>query len=125
MPTNNNKTPINKQFSAIDTLYWEMLQHSSYYAKTTEVSGIVGIENDKDKLYRSIENGIKKGNDYSEIKQNADLILDDVIVGAQVCGEEKGFILGFLYAAQIFQEIGTGHELSCSLALENLKHDER
>ena len=122
---NKNKTPINKQFSAIDTLYWEMLEDSPYYANTTDVSGVDSIEDDKNKLYQSIEDGIKRGIEYDEIKQKADFMFESMIVNAQTCGEEKGFILGFLYAAQIFHEIGAGRELSYGLALEHLKHDER
>lgn len=114
----NNKNAINQQFPAIDTLYWEMIQNSKYYAKTTDVSGVINIEDNKNRLYQSIEDEIKKDIDFREIKQNVEFRLEDVIAEAQVCGEEKGFILGFLYAAQIFHEIGAGHELSCSMLME-------
>ena len=122
---NNKKKPINQQYAAIDTLYWEMLQGNAYYGKSADVSGVVHIENDKKKLFDDIENGINKGLDFNDIKQTADFDFENASVTALTCGEEKGFILGFLYAAQIFTEISAGRELARSKALENLKNDER
>lgn len=120
---NDNKTPINQQFAAIDALYWDMLQGNSYYAKIGDVSSMIYFEKDKKKLLDDIEHGITNGLDVNDIKQTADLNFDNAATGAQMSGEERGFILGFLYAAQMFNEINAGRALARCDALERLRKD--
>lgn len=117
------KQPINHQFAAIDSLFWEMLQDSDYYAHTTEVSDIAEIEKDKGTLFESLKDNIGKCVEYSEIEQKVDFYLENMITSAQVCGEEKGFILGFLYAAQLYIEVAAGRGLACAAALERMKNN--
>lgn len=120
---NNNKIPINQQFAAIDVLYWNMLQGNDFYNKSAEVSGVIYIEEDKKKLLDDLEAGINEGLAFEDIRQTVDFGIDNAVTGALLSGEEKGFILGFLYAAQMGREIDTGRDLARSEALDKLKRD--
>lgn len=120
----NDKAPINQQFAAIDTLYWDMMmKKNSYYVKVGEVSSTIYFEKDKRKLFDDLEHGITNGLDIKDIKQTVDFNLENITSCAQMCGEEKGFILGFLYAAQMCGEINTGRDLARCDALERLRND--
>ena len=120
---NDNKIPINQQFAAIDALYWDMLQGNSFYAKIGEVSSLIYFEKDKKKLLDDLEHGITNDLNIDNIKQTVDFDIDNAMTSAQMSGEEKGFILGFLYAAQMYNEINAGRDLARCDALERLRND--
>lgn len=107
---NEKKTPLDEQYPAIDKLFHEVAQ-SSRYAQLADVSEVASIEDYKSNLFKNLESNVKNGAEYTEIEKRVDFDLEDLTMYAAFTGEEKGFITGYLHAAQLFCEIIKGQSL--------------
>ena len=100
-----------KRFKAIDTLYWEMVERADYYADSPDVSGECNITENVKTLLNHLTDKLQRNAVPDEIYRQVDFDLSDVTCCAQLYGEEKGFILGFIHGVKYQTELCAGMDL--------------
>lgn len=99
--------PLEKQAPLIDVIFWNLIE-SKYYADIPETTGMMeNLKKDKESIREYFK---KKGGTGEELKQ-LDLDIEDLTVGASLYGEEKGFILGFIYGTKMISDISDVYAL--------------
>ena len=103
----NKKKPLEKMFPMIDSIYWDLVE-SNCYTEIPDTTGTIETVKENEK---ALLQALKEKNVSDDVIEKVALDLNEVKNCAELFGEEKGFILGFIHGAKMFSDISEASEL--------------